>query len=229
MVERSLSEDLAAAARELQSEVSAQHTMDKVVELARELVPGCEHAGISLVHANRRIDTPAATGDVAVIVDRLQYEFDEGPCLDAIRTEEVAHSSDIGEDARWPRWGPRTAEETGIRSMLCFRLFTFETVVGGLNLYASRPAAFDETDYDHGLALAAHAAVAVARAQQVDQMQLAIDGRTVIGQAQGILMERFDIDAEQAFQVLARVSSHTNTKLRTIANDLIRTRKTPGT
>lgn len=228
MVSRSLSEDLAAAARQLQTERSAQDTMERVVELARELVPDCEHAGISLVRPDRRIDTPAATGEVAVTVDHLQYQYDEGPCLDAIRVDEVVHSSDIGEDARWPRWGPRTVEQTGVRSMLCFRLFTLDRVVGGLNMYASRVGAFDETDYDHGLALAAQAAVAVARAQQVDHMQLAIDGRTVIGQAQGILMERFDIDAEVAFRVLARVSSRANTKLRDIASDLVRTRKTPG-
>lgn len=221
MVER-----LAHAARELQDEPDAQQTMEKVVEIARELVPDAEQAAISLIHRDNRIDTPAASSDVVVRVDELQYETDEGPCLDAIRVQETVRSDDIGTDDRWPSWGPRAAEETGVRSMMCFRLFTLEDTVGGLNLYSGTVGAFDETDFENGQVLAAHSAVAVARAQQVANLKVAMDTRTVIGQAQGILMERYGVDAERAFQVLRRVSSHV--KLRDVALELVTTRRTPG-
>jgi GAF domain-containing protein len=226
---RGLSRHLADAARDLQGETGAQDTMDKAVQLAVTMIAACETAGISLVHrGQRRIDTPAGTSPTAFKVDELQYEFGQGPCLSAIHDEEVVYCPDLAREERWDAWGPRTAEETGVRSMMCFRLFTNEHTVGALNLYASQPDAFDDDDRDHGLALAAHAAVAVAAAQEADQLRIAIDGRTVIGQAQGILMERFSISASQAFNVLVRVSSTTNTKVREVAAELVRTRVVPG-
>jgi transcriptional regulator with GAF, ATPase, and Fis domain len=228
MPEDSLGERLAAAARELQHEADSQHTMETAIKLARDLVPACQQAGISLVHKNN-IDTPAYTSDLVVQLDRLQFEAGEGPCRDTIRDQETVDSPDLGQDDRWPRWGPRAASETGLHSMMCFRLFAREDALGALSLYASTPQAFDKTDHDHGLALAAHAALAVAGAREIEHLKIAVDSRTTIGQAQGILMERFEIDAHQAFRVLVRVSMHTNVKLRDVAAELVRTRRTPGT
>ncbi len=110
--------------------------------------------------------------------------------------------------------------------MLCFRLFNDHTL-GALNLYSTRLDAFDEDDLAEGLALAAHAAVAMTAAQEAEHLRTAMDTRTVIGQAAGILMERFDLTEDHAFAVLVRVSSTTNTKLRQVAADLVRTRKMP--
>ena len=221
-----LSQRIAAAAREMQEETGAQDTMDKAVELAVRLVDHCEESGISLVHPNNGIDTPAATSDVVVRIDELQYQDDQGPCLEAIRTTQVVYSPDLAEDERWSTGGQEVVEETGVRSMLCFRLFDDHTM-GALNLYSTRVDAFDEDDRAEGLALAAHAAVAMAAAREADHLRTAMDTRMVIGQACGILMERFDLDEDRAFAVLVRVSSTTNTKLRQIAVDLVRTRKTP--
>ena len=221
-----LSERIAAAARELQGETGAQHTMDKAVTLAVRLVDHCEDSGISLVHPNSRIDTPAATSDVVVRIDELQYQHDEGPCLTAIRESEVVYSPDLSSESRWPAWAREVVAETGVRSMLCFRLFNDHTL-GALNLYSTGLNAFDEDDRAEGLALAAHAAVAMTAAQEADHLRTAMDTRTVIGQAAGILMERFDLTEDHAFAVLVRVSSTTNTKLRQVAADLVRTRKMP--
>ena len=228
VVPNPLSQDIADAARELQGAEGSQDTMDAVVRLAQDLVDNCQEAGISLVYGRERIDTPAATGDVPRRVDELQYEFDQGPCLDAIREQESVYCPDLEDEQRWGEWAAATTRETGVRSMLCFRLFTNEETVGALNLYAYRPDAFGDNDRDQGLALAAHAAVAVAAAQEIDQLKTAKDGRTIIGQAQGILMERFDLDATRAFQVLIRVSSTHNRKLRVVAEELTQTRRTPG-
>ena len=227
-MDENLSERIAAAAREMQQQSGSTDTLGTVINIALQLVPHAQEAGISLVHRSRRIDTPAASSEVVNRVDALQYQHKQGPCLDAIQDNEVVHSRDIADDARWPSWGEQTAQETEIRSMMCFQLFTHEDTIGALNLYSRRPAAFDAHDRDHGLAVAAHAAIAVTAAQQIENLELAMDGRTVIGQAQGILMERFDLVPEHAFAALTRYSSTSNRKLRDVASDIVQTRKLPS-
>ena len=228
MADDSLARRIAEAARDMEGELDSGATMDTSVRLALELVPSAQEAGISLVHSGGEIDTPAATSGVVDRIDQLQYENDEGPCLSAIRTAETVQSSDVRHDERWPSWGPAAAEETGVRSMLCFRLFTHDDKYGALNLYSRQSGAFEAVDVEHGLALAAHSAIAIAAAQEIDQLKVAMDTRSLIGQAQGILMERYDLDSERAFSVLVRSSSLTNRKLRDIALELVRTRALPG-
>ena len=194
MAQDSLAERLAGAARDMEGELDPGATMHTVVRLALELVPSAQEAGISLVHRGGRVDTPASSSDLVVRIDELQYRHGEGPCVDAIREHEVVQSADIGTDDRWSQWGPAAAGETEVRGMMCFRLFTHTDKYGALNLYSRKPDAFDEVDREHGLALAAHAAIAVAAAQEVDGLEVAMDGRTVIGQAMGILMERYDLE-----------------------------------
>ena len=86
----------------------------------------------------------------------------------------------------------------------------------------SRPA-FDEASEDHGLIFAAHAAVALVGAQRESQLLQALLSRDLIGQAKGILMERYKITDEKAFLFLARLSQDTNTKLHDIAEKIINT------
>jgi transcriptional regulator with GAF, ATPase, and Fis domain len=223
-----LSERIAAAARTLSSERDVQHTLAASVGLATELIDGCDEAGVSVVYGRRTIETTAATSDLVATGDKLQYEFQEGPCLDAIWDQETVHSPDLASEVRWPVWGPRVVEELGVRSMLCFRLFTAKDTLGALNLYSRRAGAFTEDDAVEGLALAAHVAVALVSATEIEGLNAAAVNRTVIGQAQGILMERYDIDSERAFSLLRRVSQDSNQRLRWIAAELVRTRKVPG-
>ena len=221
-----LAHQIATAARALEDEVGSQETMEKVVELAKKMMASCERAGITLIRQGQ-IYSPAESDDLVKRVDELQVEYQQGPCVDAILEHEIVYSANLADDKRWPHWGPRTVEETGIRSMMCFRLFTRGDLVGALNLYASLKGAFDAGDRDVGVALAAHAAIAVAAAHEIENLHAAVDGRTVIGQATGILMERFNIDADQAFAVLKRISQDANRKVRDIAHELVTTRSVP--
>jgi AmiR/NasT family two-component response regulator len=225
--QRSLSEAIAAAAREMESEVEPAAVMEKAVELGRHLVTNAQEAGISLLHGGGRVDSPAVSSDLVSRLDELQYEFDEGPCLDAVRVQQVVRSPDVRNDERWPRWGQAAAEETGLRSMLCFRLFTQGDKLGAINFYSRQTDAFDDDDVENGLAIAAHISIAMSAARRADQLKVAVDSRAVIGQASGILMERFDIDADRAFAALARISSYSNRKLRDIAAELVATRRVP--
>jgi hypothetical protein len=198
-----------------------------VVRLGIELIGNAAEAGISLVRRNGTVETSAASSDLVVEIDRLQYQHGEGPCLSAIRHAEYVYSPDIAEDERWPAWGREVAERTRIRSMFCFRIFVTGDTLGALNFYAPERDGFDDDDRDHGLALAAHAAIAMTAAFEIEHLKRGMDSRNLIGQAQGILMERYGITAEQAFSVLVRASTTRNIKLRDTAADLVDTRDLP--
>lgn len=217
---------MAAAARAMQSEQTEQDTLDQVLSLAMEMVGDAEHAGITVLR-HGRVESVATSDEVIERLDRLQDQLSQGPCVDAIKDQELVYSSDVGTDPRWPDWGPKISADEGVHSMMCFRLFTSEDVVGALNLHSSRQGAFTAEDRDHSTALAAHAAIAVLAARHADHMAVALDTRTITAQATGILMERFDLTADRAFEVLRRVSSQSNRKLSLVAQELVLTRDLP--
>jgi transcriptional regulator with GAF, ATPase, and Fis domain len=223
----SLSERMAAVARELQDQHDPVSTVQSGVELAVQNVGGCDAASVSIVHARRKVSTPASTDDMAVIGDRLQYETGEGPCLSAIWEEETVYVPDLAHDPRWLHWGPRLSEATGVLSSFSVRLFTIKDTLGALNMYATKAAAFSVEDKAEGVAIAAHIAVAVAAAQNLEHFETALDSRTIIAQACGLVMERFDIDSIQAFALLTRLSQNQNVKLRDVATELVLTRRLP--
>jgi transcriptional regulator with GAF, ATPase, and Fis domain len=229
MRNQEMTDSFALVARELRAEADdVNATLHKAVALATDLIDGCDEAGVSIVYRKRRIDTPAATGDAARRGDALQYELGEGPCLDAIWQQDTILADDLATDERWPTWGPRAAAELGVHSFLALQLFTHADTLGALNLYSYKPDAFDKDDTVEGLALAAHVAVALAAAQQIGQLQSALTNRTTIGQAEGILMERFQLLPNQAFAVLARVSSTSNRRVADLAAELVETRRMPA-
>jgi putative methionine-R-sulfoxide reductase with GAF domain len=117
-----LAETFAEVARALLGEDDVQATLLKITALAVETIDGCDHAGISLVEG-RKIGTPAASDDVPVQVDAIQYETDQGPCLDAIREHETFRIDDLAREDRWPNFSQRAAQDTGVASMLSYRLF----------------------------------------------------------------------------------------------------------
>jgi GAF domain-containing protein len=217
---------LATAARALAEEPSTLSTLERAVDVASELVEGCDLAGISVVRGGQ-VDTPAASHEALRRMDELQFEMEEGPCRDALKQHEVVLVSDLAEDPRWPRWGPQMVEELGVRSSLSLRLFLEGDDLGALNLYGYEPDAFDQEDLLDGLVLAAHAAVALANTLEQDQLKRALDTRRVIGEATGMLRERFDLSTDQAFGVLKRVSSEQNIKLFRVAHYLVETGHLP--
>ncbi|GAA3227053.1 GAF and ANTAR domain-containing protein [Oerskovia jenensis] len=218
---------VAAAARALAEEPSLQETLDRTVELAVAMVDGCDAAGISLVTRKGTIETPAASHELARRGDELQYELNEGPCLDAIRETDLVRTNDLGAEPRWQRWADRVHDELGVRSMLCVQLFTSETSHGALNLYSRSEGAFPATTLSIVSTFAAVAAAALTAARTEEQLTSAVQTRTVIGQAQGILMERYQLSAQRAFSVLSRVSQDSNVKLYDLARQIVETREFP--
>ena len=224
-----LAREFADIAQLLAAGQNAGATLQKVCALAVEHIRGCDHAGISLIERHR-IHTRGSTDQVPTIVDRIQYESGEGPCLDAIRTMEVVRVDDLLTDGRWPRFARPAVDASGVRSMLAFRLFVApgpdpgaSATIGALNLYSRRPGALggDRHAVDLGLIFASHAAVALAGARALDNLRLALETREVIGMAVGLLMARQEVDRHEALDMLRRASQRENVKLRDIALRLV--------
>jgi GAF domain-containing protein len=209
-------------------EQSMESMLQTVVDLAKEVLPGNPEASISLL-VNGRPSTPSSTGQLAVDLDESQYGHGYGPCLESARTGDLVEIADTATERRWADYC-RTALERGNGSSLSVPLPVSERVSGALNVYAREPNAFDDEARAAALRFAPYASVAVANMHayqdardMAGNLQVALESRAVIDQAKGILMERHKLTADQAFQALASVSMRTNTKVRDVAEELVRT------
>lgn len=209
---------LSAAAHELSTPSSSQkQVLALIVSGAVQTVPGAEHAGVLLLGAHGVITSHAPSNDFVRRMDELQSACREGPCVTTLRDQHTVLVHDLAaETRRWPNFA-RTAVTCGVASMLCFQLFASDATVGALNLYSSRAGAFDDESQALGELFAAHAALALGRARQMEQLHQALATRDVIGQAKGILMERFGIDAAAAFVMLVQSSQQTNMRVADVA------------
>ncbi|HEV7627472.1 MAG TPA: GAF and ANTAR domain-containing protein, partial [Streptomyces sp.] len=173
--------------------------------------------------------TLATTSDVVRASDRIQGELGEGPCFDAARIpEKIYRIGDMTESVtRWPRYAPQ-ARELGVGSMMGFLLYTEEDNLGALDLYSSKPNGFTKQSEHVGWLLASHAAVAFSSARTHAQLHFAMETRHNIGEAIGIVMERYKLDEDQAFAVLRKSSQDRNVKLREIVRALTETGEIPG-
>jgi transcriptional regulator with GAF, ATPase, and Fis domain len=230
------SEDLArlfvGIARHLHAGDDPTATREQITLAAAAVVPGCEHAAISLVRRNGAIITVAATDDVPAQVDAFQYETGQGPCLDAVEREQLYRTGDLASETRWPDFARRAAERTGVRSMLSFRLLLDEHVYGALNLYSRRREAFDDHAVAVGAILAGHARLALSHSHEREKSRNlgeALDSNRDIGVAVGILMASRGLTREQAFDVLRTTSQWLNKKLRDVAEEVTYTGRLPPT
>jgi hypothetical protein len=218
----------AGALRDLASTQHVDQTLQLAVDLAQELVAGCDLADLMFVGAGGTT-TPVSTDPLAVALDDLQGEHDQGPCITAAREEPVVVCDDLGTDARWPDFGPR-AVEMGVRSAVSYQLFLHRhdrDRLGALNLYSRHANAFDESGVVLGEVFAAQCSAALAAAIAKEGAATALESRDRIGQAKGILMERRRIGAAEAFDELRRASQELNIKLRDVADHVARTGSLP--
>ena len=207
-------------ARALQQQDDPSSTLVEVVRSAIRLIPGAEEGSISLVLGRRRVASEASSSDLPRVVDALQEETGQGPCLDAVYQHVTVTVPDMATEHRWPAFA-RRAWQAGAASMLSFQLYVEDDNLGALNLYARSAWAFGEESEHVGLLFASHAAVAYDAARTHSGLTRSIATRQLIGQAQGILMERHKITADRAFGLLVRVSQHDNRKLRDVAEQLV--------
>jgi len=210
-----------------------------LAQVALEVVHGAEAASLTLVGAGGTLSTPVFTGALAEQMDSMQYDAAQGPCVEAASATQwtAILVTDLQDDTRWPAIAD-LGTISGALSMLSVSLFAgprhgaggTQQAVGALNLYATAAGAFGEAERDTALLLALYAAMALAATEAIgdagermDQLKTAMATQAVIGQAQGILMERHKLTAGQAFDRLRTASMNLNRKLRDVARDLSET------
>jgi GAF domain-containing protein len=202
--------------------------LTQIVQISRRAIPGSEATSITLIRDDRAF-TAAFDGQIAMDADELQYERGHGPCLDAGRSGEVFLVEDMAVEDRWPDYAAH-AIRLGVRSSLSIPLPFQGATIGALNNYSLQPAGFGEPAVRLAEEVAAFVAIAVANAEgaaratdDVTNMRRAMESRSVIEQAKGILMERYKVTSDQAFNLLTHASQRNNVKLRDIAEELAAT------
>lgn len=198
--------------------------LDGVTAAAVELIPGVDTAGILLIKGTG-FDSIAGTSELPHRLDELQMKYHEGPCVQAALAESIVRTNDFRNEDRWPQYAP-AAVEHGVLSGLSLKLYTADRTAGALNLFGYAPREWDADAETTGVILAAHAAAAILANQESRQLGAAILSRDRIGQAKGIIMERFDVDELRAFEMLKQLSQEANTKLTEIAERVIGSRET---
>ncbi|MDF0531734.1 GAF and ANTAR domain-containing protein [Tsukamurella sp. 8F] len=203
-------------ARDISRAPGVEETLASVTQACIDLIPVVTAASILSVEGPETYVSLAPTSDLPRRLDELQNRFREGACWDAATADSVTRSPRLRDESRWPHFAPAAVLE-GVESMLSFRLFTFDKRVAALNLFADVPDAFGNEEETVGGMLATHAATAMIANDRQLQFRSALASRDIIGQAKGMLMERFDVDAVRAFELLTQLSSERNTRLVEIA------------
>jgi GAF domain-containing protein len=213
---------MAELARQLAMPLALPDVLTGVTKTVLEVISGADAAGFLLFTKGEKYETQAATTDLMFELDRLQVKYGEGPCVEAAIDELIVRTDDFQREQRWPNYSAEVLK-LGLRSALSFKLYTTNRNAGALNIFAFEPNAFDAEDEAVGSVLAAHAAAAILASRQGDQLQSALSNRDVIGQAKGVIMERYKVDAIRAFEMLRELSQSANEKLVDVAARVIET------
>ena len=184
---------------------------------ATRSVPGAQYAGITVATRQKKVETASSTQQVAVLLDDIQRHHGDGPCLSAAWNQQIIRIDDMSTEDRWPLYCQDALAQTLIRSVLSFRLFVDHNAMGALNFYADAPHAFDDDALEIGLLWATHTALAWTLVRRDKEFRSALASRDIIGQAKGVIMERYSVDSVQAFDMLKRLSQDSNIPLAEIA------------
>jgi GAF domain-containing protein len=190
-----------------------------------EFVDGCDHASLML-RRNGRIQTVGASDETARMVDELETKLGEGPCLDAIDESEPDQHlcADLTSGSKWPTLAQMILDNTEIKGMAGFRIRQDGQKVGALNVFSNTPGALTNHSLDQAIMLTAFASVTLAaldRGEEATTLRRGLESNREIGKAIGLLMAMHDIDDDQAFQMLSKVSQEMNIKLAQVASQVI--------
>lgn len=220
---------LTEVAETLRSQDDVDSALQTVCDLAVKVIEA-DHASITTVLGGR-FRTVAQSSEVAARADQLQYRTEQGPCLDAIRERDTFRSDEMGTEERWPEFGRAVVDELGIHSMLSHLLPMEDGSLGAINLFAARPAAFSEGHEQLAVIFGAQAAVGLRAAgehERAENLSQAVQSNRRIGMAIGLVMATQQVDEEEAFRRIAKVSQNTNRKVAHVAEDVLRQGRLPG-
>ncbi|WP_433167381.1 GAF and ANTAR domain-containing protein [Kribbella sp. CA-247076] len=221
MERKDLLEAVTEVAASLPPPIDVDEALRRITASAVETIPGVAYASLSVTSKGGKIRTLAPTDAVAVQADDLQYELRQGPCYEAVTGAPIVQVDDLAGDLRWPQYGPKVAVALGLRAQLAFQFRAEPHARGALNLYAVDARELTIETRQLGALFAHLASVALGWSRQDQSLHEALTTRETVGQAVGILMERYKIDANRAFSYLVRASQTTNVKVREVAAGII--------
>lgn len=210
----------AEAVRALHRPTDVAGTLATLVEVARLSLDDVDHVSVSLAGRDGSLETVAATDDLVRELDRVQHELGEGPCLHAALATETVVIHHARHEQRWPAY-LAVAVRRGVRAQVGLRLHVDDRTLGALNLYSLHADVVGDASLELAELLAAAAATALGGVREREHLRTALESRERIGMAVGVVMERFGLDAERAFDYLARTSQHGNRKLRDVAEAVL--------
>lgn len=221
-----LSESLTALGQFVLSEQSLQESLQRVAELSVRAVYGADGAGVTWVVSGRPT-TVTAAGDFVRRIDEIQYSLDEGPCLEAYRTQRMVLVENLESEKRWPRFSP-AAFSHGLRGVVAAPLSVNGSHLGALNVYALEPWVFDDSAVKTAALFGEQASIVLANAEAFTRAQRtatnlgeALTSRAVIDMAKGIVMVQEGCGPDEAFNRLRELSQTRHRKLRDIARELV--------
>jgi ANTAR domain-containing protein/GAF domain-containing protein len=218
-----LAKEFAAIGADLHGGSENGTALHRMMQLAVKHIPGCSWASITLI-AGRGGRTVASSDPVARAADQLQYELDEGPCLQAAEEGHSYLLFDVEHEPRWPRYVRALREQTPVRSVLSYTLAAEDRAA--LNLFGASAGCYDDEAVQFGAIFAAHASSAVAlydAEERAHNLQIALASNRQIGMAIGILMAHHRVTQEDAFALLRIASQHLHIKLRDLAQEVVET------
>jgi hypothetical protein len=199
----------------------AQEVLDAICRRALEIIPGADHASISTLRPDRSLRSRAASDEVARLMDDLETEAGEGPCLDSILEDSMQRDADITRDSTWPRLAELTLARTPVRGMIGYRLGQGTDARSAFNVFSDTPGALTQQSADSGAVLAAFTSVALAAAEQkasAENLRKGLASNREIGKAIGLIMAAHSVSDEEAFEILRSASTRTNTRLADVAD-----------
>jgi hypothetical protein len=222
-IPREATEAFASLAKLVYAGSGSAEILDAICRAAVDVIPGADHACISTLDDNEQLHTQASSDDVARLMDRLESEAQEGPCLDSIVEDSVQHDADITNETKWPRLAELTLSRTPVRGMVGYQLMDGLGSRAAFNVFSDTPGALTQEAADVGAVLAAFTSVALAAAERqtnAENLRRGLESNREIGKAVGLLMAAHKVSDEEAFHILRSASSRTNTKLAELADKI---------
>lgn len=193
----------------------------ELLDGATKLVPGAQYAGVTVTQRRPLAETASATHNYPVRLDEIQNRSQQGPSLTAATLQENVRVDDLAADSRWPLFRQEALARTPVRSVLSVGMLREGSTAASLNFYAEPAHAFDDYSFNMALVFATHTGLVWNMMRRDLQFRSALISRDVIGQAKGRMIERFNIDATEAFEMLKLMSQDANTPLAVVAQGIV--------
>ena len=203
-----------------------EQTLRRVAELAKQILSGVKDVSLTMIDRGHP-RTVVSTGQLALDLDKRQYELGLGPCLDAATTGQSIVVDTGSVDSPYREFG-QIAARAGVRQIVSVGMPLAQRSIGGLNIYKITNATLNPAFLEHAEMFAGYAAVAVnnvtsyaGAVNEATHLRKAMQSRAVIEQAKGILMARDRCTADEAFAMLRRISQQHNVRLHQIAQNIV--------